>query len=217
MVQEHEYGRDKMRKFLKYELDRYLSDRGAELVEELPLFRVENQPYIHYRKGSLTFYRLREEIGEEALNRALAKFLKNKAFAPPPYPTSKELLAYIRAESPADKQDLITDLFENITFYDNRVVDASASKRADGKYDVSLTLHAEKKYDDEIEIGVFARGKSGKEADEKPLLLERHRLTEREPKLSLVVDAEPYEVGIDPYNKLIDRVSNDNRKRVTMK
>jgi hypothetical protein len=26
----------------------------------------------------------------------------------------------------------------------------------------------------------------------------------------------PYEAGIDPYNKLIDRVSDDNRMKVTM-
>ena len=69
MVMEKEYGREKMRRFLKYELDSYLRNRGGELVEELPLYRVENQPYIHYNKGSLVFYRLRDEIGEEALNR----------------------------------------------------------------------------------------------------------------------------------------------------
>jgi hypothetical protein len=29
-----------------------------------------------------------------------------------------------------------------------------------------------------------------------------------------VVDAEPYDVGVDPYNKLIDRNPDDNRKQV---
>jgi ABC-2 type transport system permease protein len=28
------------------------------------------------------------------------------------------------------------------------------------------------------------------------------------------VDGEPYEAGIDPYNKLVDRVSDDNRMKV---
>src|SRR5690606_14605339 len=68
MVMEREYGPRAMRQFLKYELDSYLSGRGGEVVEELPLLRVENQPYIHYRKGSLVFYRLKEEIGEDTLN-----------------------------------------------------------------------------------------------------------------------------------------------------
>jgi aminopeptidase N len=111
MVMEKEYGRDKLRRYLRYELDRYLRDRGSELIEEQPLFRVENQQYIHYRKGSLVFYRLRDEIGEATLNRALKRFLEDKGYQQPPFTTTRELLAYIRAEAPADKQALITDLF----------------------------------------------------------------------------------------------------------
>lgn len=228
MVMEKRYGRQKMRRFLKYELDRYLSDRGGEIVEELPLYRVENQPYIHYRKGSLVFYRLREEIGEETLNRALKKFLQDKGYQQPPYTTSAELLDYIRAEAGPEHEGLIADLFEKISFYDNRVESATAKKRADGKYEVALDLHAAKRYadgkgketagklDDWIEVGVFARGPSGEEADEKALYLKRHRVVDGRLKLTVVVDAEPYEAGFDPYNKLIDRVSSDNRKRVSL-
>ncbi|MDO9194802.1 MAG: M1 family aminopeptidase, partial [Undibacterium sp.] len=98
MVMEKEYGREKMRRFLRYELDRYLSSRGGEQIEEQPLYRVENQQYIHYRKGSLIFYRLRDEIGEEPLNRALKRYLQDKGFQNAPYTTTKELLEYIRAE-----------------------------------------------------------------------------------------------------------------------
>jgi ABC-2 type transport system permease protein len=228
MVMEKEYGRSKMRRFLKYELDSYLSGRGGEIIEELPLYRVENQQYIHYQKGSLAFYRLREEIGEDVLNRALKKFLQDKGYQQPPYTTSVELLDYIRAEAGPEHETLIADLFEKISFYDNRVEAAAAKKRADGKYEVTLDLRAAKLYadgkgkeaagkiDDWVEVGVFARGPSGKEADEKVLYLKRHRITSAEPKLTVVVDAEPYEAGFDPYNKLIDRVSSDNRKRVSL-
>ncbi|WP_166207808.1 ABC transporter permease/M1 family aminopeptidase [Cognatiluteimonas telluris] len=228
MVMEKEYGREKMRRFLKTELDRYLSGRSGEAIEELPLYRVENQQYIHYRKGSLVFYRLREEMGEAALNRALHRFLVDWAYKPPPYPTTLDLLKYIRAEARPDQQGLITDLFEKISFYDDRVVDATAKKRGDGKYVVTLKLHAAKRYadgkgketagrlDDWMDVGVFARGPSGKEADEKVLYLKRHHITSGDPVITVVVDQAPYEAGLDPYNKLIDRVSDDNRKRVTV-
>lgn len=228
MVMEREYGRARMRQFLKYELDRYLSDRGGERIEELPLYRVENQPYIHYRKGSLVFYRLREELGEAALNRALKRFLEDKGYQQPPYTTSRELLGYIRAEARPDQQGLITDLFEKISFYDNRVESAMARRREDGRFDVTLKLHAAKRYadgtgretdgamDDWIEVGVFARGPSGKERDEQVLYLERHHITDPDPEITVTVDAAPYEAGFDPYNKLIDRVSSDNRKRVAL-
>lgn len=225
MVMEKEYGRDKMRKFLKYELDRYLSDRGGELVEEQPLYRVENQQYIHYRKGSMVFYRLREEMGEQALNRALSKFIADKAYQVTPYTTSKELLTYIRAEAKPEQQVLITDLFEKISFYDNRIEEATAKKRSDGKYDVSLRIHADKLYsdgqgkesagqlDDWIEIGVFA-GEDNK--DQKTLYLKRHHITQKNQTITVVVDQLPTEAGFDPNNKLIDRVSRDNRKNVSI-
>ncbi|MES2670332.1 MAG: M1 family aminopeptidase [Pseudomonadota bacterium] len=228
MVMEKEYGRASMRRFLKTELDGYLSGRGGEAVEELPLYRVENQQYIHYEKGSLAFYRLREEIGETVLNRALKKFLEDKGYQQPPYTTSVELLDYIRAEAGPQHERLIADLFEKIAFYDNRVVEAKAKKRADGKYEVVLDLHAAKLYvdgkgkeapakiDDWVEVGVFARGPSGEEDDEKVLYLKRHRIASGQPKITVVVDAAPYEAGFDPYNKLIDRVSADNRKRVSL-
>lgn len=226
MVMEKEYGRGQMRRFLRYELDRYLSSRGSEKIEELPLMRVENQQYIHYRKGSLVFYRLRDEIGEEALNRALKRFLQDKGYQESPFTTSAELLGYIRAEAPADKQALITDLFEKIVFYDNRVLEAKAKRRADGQWDVTMKLHLAKMeadgkgkesaraYDEPVEVGVFARAKGAKEADEKVLLLEKRKLSGDNPVLTVTVKDKPFEVGVDPYNKMIDRVPRDNRKEV---
>ena len=175
------------------------------------------------------FYRLREEMGEAALNRALHRFIAAKAYQQPPYTTSLELLDFIRAEATPAQQNLITDLFEKISFYDDRVVDAVAKKRSDGKYEVTLKLHAAKRYadgkgketpgklDDWMDVGVFARGPSGKEADEKVLYLQRHHITSEDPVITVVVDEAPYEAGLDPYNKLIDRVSDDNRKRVSLR
>ncbi|MEG2030322.1 MAG: M1 family aminopeptidase [Janthinobacterium sp.] len=228
MVMEKAYGRDKMRRFLRYELDRYLSGRGGEAIEELPLARVEGQQYIHYRKGSLVFYRLRDEIGEEALNRALKRYLQDKGYQQAPFTTTLELLAYIRAEAPQDKQALITDLFEKIVFYDNRVTQASAVKRPDGQWDVSMTLHLAKLesdgkgkesarvYDEPVEIAIFARAPGAKEKDEKVLFTDKRVLSGSDPVITITVKEKPFEVGVDPYNKMIDRVSRDNRKEVTV-
>lgn len=227
MVMEKEYGRDKMRRFLKYELDGYLRGRGGELIEEQPLARVEGQQYIHYQKGSLIFYRLRDEIGEEALNRALKRFLEDKSYQQAPYTTTKELLEYIRAETPKDKHALLSDMFEKIVFYDNRVTEAKAVKRADGQWDVTMKLHLAKievdgkgketprAYDETVEIGIFARAPNAKEKDEKVILLEKRALQGSDPSITITVKDKPFDVGVDPYNKLIDRVSKDNRKEVS--
>ena len=226
MVMEQEYGREHMRRFLKYELDAYLSGRGGEIIEELPLMRVENQPYIHYRKGSLILYRLREEIGEENVNRALAAFIRDKAFQQPPYTTTLEMLDYIRAQTPPGKQQLIDELFAKIVLYDTKIVAASSTRRADGKFDVRIDFESKKQesdgvgketplpLDDWMEVGVFARQAGEGEHTERRLYLQPQHITQNTGTIHVVVDAEPFEVGLDPYNKLIDRIPDDNRKTV---
>ena len=87
MTMEKEYGRDAMRKFMQYEMDNYLRSRGTELLKERPLLRVEaSQGYIHYRKGSVVLYYLKEMIGEEAVNRALRKVLGEYGYNNRPTP-----------------------------------------------------------------------------------------------------------------------------------
>ena len=228
MVMEQEYGARQMRRFLKYELDQYLMMRSTERVEELPLALNENQQYIHYNKGSLVFYALRDAIGEEALNAVLARFLEQWAFQGPPYPTTRDFLDLLYAGTGPEHHALIGDLFERIVFWNQRVVSSEAVQREDGRYAVTLTVHAEKLVTDgrgketpepvdyEVDIGVFARAPGAPESEERVLYLQKHRITDQETTLEIVVDEAPYEAGIDPYNKLIDRASDDNRRRVTL-
>lgn len=223
MVMKHMYGPDMIRKFLKYELDSYLRARGGEAIEELPLDRVEDQPYIHYRKGSLVMYRLQDEIGEEAVNRALRNLLAQYAFKGAPYPTSADLVALLRAEAPADKQQLITDLFDRITLYDLKARKVVVAKRPDGRFDVTLTIEAKKLYADGrgveteapmtemIDIGAFTAepGKKGFTAKD-VLMLRRMPVHSGVQTVRFVTDKAPAFAGLDPYNKLIDRNSDDN-------
>jgi len=232
IVMEKTYGADGIRKFLKFELDRYLRSRSGELIEELPLYRVENQPYVHYRKGSLVMYLLRDRLGEAKVNAALRRLLSQYAFKGAPYPRSQDLVDALRAEAGADPaaQQLITDLFEKITLYDLRTQTAAVKKRADGRYDVTLTIEAKKAYADgqgeetpvaipagEIfEVGVFDAepGKPG--FGRKNVLLFRNvGLKSGAQTLTFTVDKPPKYAGVDPYNKQIDRNSDDNAIRVT--
>ncbi|MEM7356217.1 MAG: M1 family aminopeptidase, partial [Acidobacteriota bacterium] len=227
MVMEKEYGPEKMRRFLKYELDRYLRGRSGELVEEMPLMLVENQAYIQYFKGSLVMYALREAIGEESLNRALARYVEAVKFQQPPYTNTLEFMDFLRPEVPEDQQELLADLFETITLFENRVEDASYAERADGKFVVTLNAKARKvradgqgvetevPLDDWIEIGVFGETQDGGRREETVLLLEKRHITDEDVTFELVVDEKPVRAGIDPYNKLVDRNSDDNVKRVS--
>jgi aminopeptidase N len=229
LVMEKLYGRDQIRRFLKYELDRYLRSRGGEVVEELPLARVENQPYIHYRKGAVVMYWLKEVVGEAVVDRAMAKFVQQHAFKPAPYPNTRDFLALLRAEAGPQHDALITDLFEKITLVDAKAVQASAKKRPDGRYDVHLELEAHKLYadghgveteapmDERIDVGVFAAEPGRKDFDAKAVLhFEQRRVSSGRQRLDFVVDRLPTHAGIDPYNKRIDRNSDDNVVKVTL-
>ncbi len=220
MVMKKKFGDAKMKRFLKYELDRYLLGRGTERKKELPLYRNENQQYIHYRKGSLAMYAFQDAIGEEAVNRALASYIKKVAYQEPPYTTSRELLAEFKAVTPPEYQYMITDLFETITLYENRAVSATYKEKEGGRYEVTLKVNAKKvradengvqteePMDDLIDIGVLG-------ADDAPLYLKKHRIHSGETSFTIEVAGKPLRAGIDPVIKLIDRRPDDNTVAVT--
>ncbi|MBI1255227.1 MAG: aminopeptidase [Hyphomonas sp.] len=225
LVMEDLMGPEQVRQFLKVELDAYLAARGGEVVEELPLVRVENQGYIHYNKGALVMYFLRNEIGEAAVNRSLQRLLAQYAFKPAPYPSSSDYVRILREEAGPQHQDLITDLFERITLYDAKTVQATRKHLPDGRWEVTLTIEAKKLYADgqgkeveadlnePFEIGVFTRKPESREFSRSDVLaFERRDLKTGTQTVTLVLPdgPEPAFAGIDPYVKRIDRNSDDN-------
>jgi ABC-2 type transport system permease protein len=218
MVMEHRYGADQMRKFLKYELDEYLSTRGRT-GDELPLNRVKpNQGYIHYQKGSVAMYALKDAIGEAAVNRALAHFLRQQGLKWDPYPASTDLIAALRKEAGPKHQQLVTDLFEKIVLWDLDVVASEATPTGDGKWRIRIDVKAgkveadsegretAKPLDQFIDIGLFAvdPSSSGFSKDD-VIKIEKRRLTTGAQSIEFIVERKPAFVGVDPYVKLIER------------
>jgi ABC-type transport system involved in multi-copper enzyme maturation permease subunit len=221
MVMKQAYGPARMRRFLRYDLDMYLMGRAEERRKELPLAQNEDQQYIHYRKGSLALYLLQDLLGEDTVNGVLRGLLASHALQGPPYAGVTELVDALRRVTPADKAYLIDDLFESIVLYENRADSASAVRRADGKYEVTLHTTASKvragelgdekdvPMRDYIEFGVDDR-------DGNPLLRERRVVDKRDQTVKMVVGVRPGRAGIDPDNKLIDRKPTDNMVSVDM-
>jgi len=228
MVMEKEYGRDMMRKFLEYEMDRYLRSRGRELLKERPILTVEDgQGYIHYQKGSVVMYYLKEMIGEDAVNRALRKLIGKFGYAQAPYPTSHDLLDALREETPENLRYLIKDLFEDITLFGNRTLLAKARKLEGGKFEVTIDIETKKFKADEkgnetevpaadfIEIGAFAKPAKDQRYG-KALYRERIQMKSGKGQYKFTVDQEPEKAGVDPFRLLIDRMPDDNLKKVTI-
>jgi len=226
MIMEKEYGLKNMRKFLKYELDRYLQGRGGEGLKELPVYLNENQGYIHYNKGSLVMYALRDYIGEENLNRALARYIEDVAYQEPLYTTSIEFLRYIREATPDSMEYIIKDLFETITLFENQATKAEYIETVDGRYKVNLTIETKKlradslgteteiPINDWIYIGVLGEEKANGKTKEKQIYLEKQKIDKPVMEFEIIVDEMPKKAGIDPYSILIDRNWDNNLIKV---
>jgi ABC-type transport system involved in multi-copper enzyme maturation permease subunit len=227
MVMEKQFGREQIKRLLAYELDRYLSGRANERINEMPLMLVENQAYVHYCKGSLVMYALRDYLGEEVFNTAVRKFIKATAYQDPPYTNSLEFLGHVREVMPENLRYLIEDMFETITLYDNRAEEATFTRTDDERYAVNLVYQSRKMradgqgveteidHNDWIEIGVFGEERIGGTTTETILHLEKHRLSAGRSELEIIVDQEPIRAGIDPRNLLIDRVPGDNIRTIS--
>ncbi len=211
----------KMREFLKYDHNRYLTGRSREIEKELPLYKVENQPYIHYGKGSVILYALQDYIGEEKVNTAMNEFLDKYRYQNPPYPSSLDFIEYLEPKVPDSLQYLIKDWFQEITLYDNRLKESSYKKLDNGKYEVSMTVESYKikadslgnetkvPINDWIDIGVFA------DSDEEKLVYEKRvKINQNQTNFTFQVDSLPVKAAIDPRKLLIDRVYDDNIKNV---
>jgi len=67
---------------------------------------------------------------------------------------------------------------------------------------------------DYIEIGIFTEEEVDGKNKEVELYLKKHKILAINNKITLIVDKKPTEVGVDPYNKLIDTNSDDNRRKL---
>jgi ABC-2 type transport system permease protein len=228
MVMEREYGAQRMRKFLEYLLDDYLRGRTFESKRETPLLYAEGQQYVHYQKGGMVFYALRDYIGEERLNAVLREYVADVRFQSAPYTTSLELYDRLKQATPDSLHDLLADFFERITIYENRVTEARGTRLPDGRFEVELTVYAKKMHadslgrqsagqvDEWIDIGVFAEPERGRHETSRPLYLQKHRLRSGEQTIRVIVDEAPVRAGVDPMLKLIDRDKRDNVIRVRL-
>jgi hypothetical protein len=237
MVTEKVLGADEVRRVYDYQMDRYLS-RRADFASDVPLVEVEDHPHIAYGKGAVAMHTLREQIGDEAVNTALRRFLEEHRDGGRPYPTALDLVRELRAVTPHSLQYLMTDLFETVTLWDVKTERAVVERTGGGQHEVTLDVVARKvradsvghetetPMDDLVEIGVFAPGTG--DSLGAPLYLQRHRVRSGRQTIRITVPrpadtegsgavspalregAEPARAGIDPWRKLIERDRADN-------
>ena len=225
-VMERKYGETKLRKFLRFELDRYLRDRGTEKIGEQPLLRAENQNYIHYQKGSVVMMAIKDRIGAATLDAGLKAFAHEFLYKQDPYPTTLDLVRHIKAGVSTEDQRFIDQLFNEITLYDLRLIKVEKTELANQRQQLTLTIDAkrqvadakgkesEQPLDEWVEIGVFSQDPDDFSIEQQPLYLQKHRLHSGEQRIQIEVPTRGAFVGVDPLIKFIDRDSVDNTQAI---
>ena len=226
---EKEKGQKQLRKFLKYELDKYLMGRYSEQKYEPSIIKTENHPYIHYNKAGLMMYTLSDFIGRDVFNNALGRFIGKFRYQSDPYTNIGEFIKSIREETPDDLQYLISDTFEKITLYENKAKEAYAIENEDGTFTVTMEIEVKKVYSDSVgnqtdaklndwlEIGIMGEKLVDGKMNEFPIYLEKVFVTDTLKTFNVRVDQKPLKAGIDPMNKFVDRDTRDNLVRVSIK
>lgn len=230
MTMKKEYGENGIKSFLKNSLDSYLSSRQFSFKPERSLMNVETGQHIWYRKGSMVMYELQDVIGEDKINLALRSFLNEyKFFEKGVYATSENLYDAIYAITPDSLKYKVDDGFKEIVIYENKVKEVTTKELDNGKWETKFTVFSEKTYYDDkgkvreldekknlIDIGLFGADILNEEnvPVKDPYYFELKWLEKGENTFTITTDKKPKKVGIDPYNKLIDRNSSDNLKNV---
>jgi len=222
IVMEKAYGETNARKFLTYELDRYLRGRTSEILDENPLLRTDNQQYIHYQKGAVVMMALRHRMGEDRVNKALKGILNEFKFKDDPYPTTLDLVRHLKIDASDSEKSLIDDLFNQITLYEMRAEEVSSEELDNGKFKITFKASAKKftadgegqeteqVFDESVEIAMFTNNPNKFGLDNKVIYKQQHKVVDGDNTFEIVVDEKPAYIGIDPFVRFIDRDTGNN-------
>ena len=164
------------------------------------------------RRGPFALHAMHEYIGKERVDDALRRFFEQHRSGTPPFPTSVDLYRELQAVTPEPFRSLLSDLFEQNTFWELRTDRATAQQTETGAWQVTLDVRARKvvvdeagvttevPMDDWVEIGVFR--------DRDPYL-QKQRIRSGKQTITLTVPQKPTRAGIDP-NHLFSELGEED-------
>jgi ABC-2 type transport system permease protein len=217
MLLEKRFGKMHLRQFLKQEHDLYFLDHQSE-NNELPLVKTFDQNYVHYQKGGLIFYAVKEMIGEQALNKVLKEFIQRhrvSMIAARP----EDLVADLLKVVPDEQKSTIKDFFTQVVTYTLAVKVVGVKKIANEQYQVDLRINADKNIRQKttkeplyltIDLAFFDQIERDWNKDLKPFYLRKQVLKDGTNELSVILKQKPKVVSIDPYAYLLDTNLEDN-------
>lgn len=231
MVFKQQYGEEMTNELLKWNMRQYFKNRLQSDMEEPPLYLVESgQDYLYYRKGLIVMNALEQLISEESINRALSTFIKDwnskngiQRLIQDRFPVSTDLLNIIYAETPDSLKARVSELFESVMVYKNKVNTVKATETNSGEFRLSVDIELEKidesdaklpvkkEFSQPIQIGFYSTKSNG----EKALIAMEWISAKPGPQIiEVTFPRKPDVVILDPTMTLLDNNILDNRMEV---
>ncbi|MEO0378477.1 MAG: peptidase, partial [Cyanobacteria bacterium P01_A01_bin.17] len=187
--------------------------------QEPPLVDIYNELPIARHKGSMILELIEDQIGQDSLLEGIQTFLQKYRYQPPPYATVLDLRDAILAQAnDSNQQTTIRELFAQVVTYQVGLADAVYTPRSDGKFDVQLTLEAQK-----LQASGLGQQKTMpvnlpvtiRLADEndQTIHIVKPLLTNSQMTLTFVTNQQPTYAKIDPAYKLPSAYLQDNIKQ----
>lgn len=210
MVMEKRFGKAYLSDYFRVDNHMYLVLRSM-YGKELPLIQTNDQPFVHYQKGGMVLYRLKENLGETHVNRALQQLVAQHAW-PGKKVRPADLLHALQTGADSGAMRLIDECLQQVVVYDLQIKSLGAARLPGGQYRLDLQVNIARKdaagnplpVDGRFDIGVL--DKAGKLIYAQP-----HHFSNAETRLSLTVGKEPGAVAIDPYQYVLDENPANNK------
>lgn len=221
MLLEKKYGKMHLRNYLRDDNNLYYAYRNPN-EKEFPLAQTYGQNHVHYQKGGLVMYAVKEVLGEEVVNKIL-KDLIAKHHNPNQKAITKDLIDELIKAVPANQKNFIDESFNQVLDYRMELKVLKCKQLANGTYSLDLQVNVGKNKagvekllapDMDIDLAFFSQSILDLDKNSKPIYLQKHRFNQLVTKLTIVVDQKPKTVALDPFGYLLDSNLKDNMDEV---
>ncbi|MDQ1090062.1 ABC-2 type transport system permease protein [Siphonobacter sp. SORGH_AS 1065] len=220
VVVEKSVGKWKLSQYLHSDNELYFSLRNGSGEPELPLDRSWEQFYVHYQKGGLAMYSLRERLSERWVNSALRRLIA-KHTPPNVKPLPEDLISELKWKATPSQRTLIEEQLEKVVIYDNRIQIHSLTPLTGGRFRVRLLVTVYKTDEsqsipkplpanDWVDIAIFGRQQGEWDSNAKPIYFQKLRVVKPQTVVEITLNQEPKAVTLDPLGYLLDTNQENN-------
>lgn len=211
------FGKMYLSKYLKMDNNLYFVYRNPN-EKEFPLAQTYEQNHVHYQKGGLNMYAAKEALGEKAVNNVLKQLIEQHS-SPHQKAKAADLINALIEVAPAAQKGFIELSFNKVATYQLQLKVLSCKPMANGKFRLAIQANISQHQDGiekalppnmDVDVAVFKTQQVAWNRHTLPIYLKKHRFNKLENRLTLIVDAPPKSVAIDPYGYLLNEAPGDN-------